>query len=128
MNHMLLAVAIAVTGAKTLEIDHVRNDIAYRSALTPSELRARATVRVESRDPKTIAGIVAAVRQTDAQADENAADLRYAIRLRDARGATVAIIYLDAFGTRGLVDGQPVRFADDAIKRAITAAFPSLRN
>lgn len=126
MHPMVLAVAIAVTGAKTLEIDHVRNDISYRSALTPNELRAHATVRVESRDPKTIAGIVAAVRQTDAQADANAADLRYAIRLRDARGATVAIIYLDAFGTRGLVDGKAVRFADDAIKRAIMEAFPSL--
>jgi hypothetical protein len=126
VQHMVLAVAIALSAAKTVEIDHVRNDISYRSALTPAELRARATVRVESRDATTIAGIVAAIRQTGAHADPNPADLRYAIRLRDARGATVATIYLDAFGTRGLVDGRAVRFADDAIKRAVVTAFPAL--
>jgi hypothetical protein len=37
-------------------------------------------------------------------------------------------VYLDAFGRRGVVDGRPVRFSDDAIKRAIVAAFPALRN
>ncbi len=126
MHPMVLAVAITVTGTKSLEIDHVPNDIAYRTALTPSDVAARARVRVESRNPQTIERIVAAIRATDAHPDTKAADLRYAIRLRDARGATVTVIYLDAFGTRGLVDGQPVRFADDAIKRAITEAFPSL--
>jgi hypothetical protein len=128
MQHTVLAIAIAVSGVKGLEIDHVRNDISYRAALKATEIAARAGVRVESRDPQKIAGIVAAIRQTGARADARAADLRYAIRLRDARGASIAVIYLDAFGTRGLVDGQPVRFADDAIKRAIAAAFPSLRN
>jgi hypothetical protein len=128
MQHTVLAIAIAVSGVKGLEIDHVRNDISYRAALKATEIAARAGVRVESRDPQKIAGIVAAIRQTGACADARAADLRYAIRLRDARGASIAVIYLDAFGTRGLVDGQPVRFADDAIKRAIAAAFPSLRN
>lgn len=128
MQHTVLAIAIAVSGVKGLEIDHVRNDISYRAGLKATDLAARAGVRVESRDPQKIAGIVAAIRQTGVYPDARAADLRYAIRLRDARGATVAVIYLDAFGTRGLVDGQPVRFADDAIKRAITVAFPSLRN
>lgn len=123
---MVLAVAIAVSGIKGLEIDHVPNDISYRAGLGPTDLAARASVRVESRDPQKIAGIVAAIRQTSAHADTRNADLRYVIRLRDARGATAAIIYLDAFGTRGIVDRQPVRFADDAIKRAIIAAFPSL--
>ncbi len=126
MQHLVLAVAIAVGGVKSLEIDHVPNDIAYRVGLTPADLADRAAVRVESRDPQKIAGIVAAIRETGAHADTQAADLRYAIRLRDARGATVAVIYLDAFGLRGVVDGRPVRYADDAIKRAITEAFPSL--
>jgi hypothetical protein len=126
VDHLVLAVAIVATNVKGLQIDHVRNDIAYRSALTPSDVQARATIRVESRDAQTIEAIISAIRQTATQHDAQAADLRYAIRLRDARGTTVAIIYLDAFGTRGIVDGQPVRFADDAIKRAITTAFPSL--
>lgn len=126
MYPMVLAVAIAVTGVKSLQIDHVPNDVSYRTALTPSDVAARARLRVESRNPKTIESIVAAIRRTDARTDATAADLRYAIRLRDARGATVSIIYLDAFGTRGLVDGQPVRFTSDAIKRSITTAFPSL--
>ncbi len=126
MHPMVLAVAIAVTGAKSLQIDYVPSDISYRSALTPSDVAARARVRVESRNPQTIESVVAAIRRTDAYPDATTADLRYAIRLRDARGATVTVIYLDAFGTRGLVDGRPVRFADDAIKRAIMEAFPSL--
>jgi hypothetical protein len=126
MDHLLLAVAIAATSVKGLEIDHVPNDISYRAALTPTDVTARASVRVQSRDPQKVADIVAAIRDAGAHADANAADLRYVIRLRDARGATVAVIYLDAFGTRGIVDGQPVRFDNDAIKRAITAAFPSL--
>ena len=126
MDHVLLAVAIAATGVKSLEIDHVPNDISYRAALMPSEVGARARVRVESRNPQTIENILGAIRQTDSRPDAKAADLRYAIRLRDARGATIALIYLDAFGTRGVVDGQALRFADDAIKRSITEAFPSL--
>lgn len=126
MQHMLLAVAIAVTGVKSLEIDHVPNDIAYRTALTPSEVGARARVRVETRNPQTIGAVLTAIKQTDAHPDAKAADLRYAIRLRDARGANVAVIYLDAFGLRGVVNGEPVRFAGDAIKRAIIDAFPAL--
>ena len=126
MDHMLLAVAIAVSGVKSLEIDHVPNDVSYRAALSASEVGARARIRVESRNPQTIAGVLTSIRDTAARPDAKTADLRYAIRLRDARGATVAVIYLDAFGTRGLVDGQSVRFADDAIKRAIVSAFPAL--
>jgi hypothetical protein len=128
MNDMLLAVAISVNGATRLEIDHVPNSVSYRTALSPSDLDERARIRIESRDPATIARIVAAIEHTAAGSDAQQADLRYAIRLRDARGATRALIYLDAFGERGLVDGRRVRFSSDAIKRAIVAAFPSLRN
>lgn len=128
MNDMLLAVAIVATGVTRLEIDHVPNNISYRTALTPSEVDERARVRVESRDSATVAGIVAAIEHTAASTDARQADLRYAIRLRDARGSTRAIIYLDAFGEHGVVDGRRVRFSDDAIKRAIVTAFPSLRN
>lgn len=126
MNDMLLAVTIALKGVKALEIDHVPNNVSYRTALTPSELAARARVRVETRDPHTIASIVTAIRKTGTDANAQPADLRYAIRLRDARGAIIAVIYLDAFGLRGAVDGQSVRYADDAIKRAVVAAFPTL--
>ena len=128
MNDMLLAVAIAATGVTRLEIDHVPNNISYRSALTPNEVDERSRIRVESRDPATVAAIVAAIERSAASGDERHADLRYAIRLRDARGSTRALIYLDAFGEHGVVDGRRVRFSDDAIKRAIVAVFPSLRN
>jgi hypothetical protein len=126
MNDMLLAVALALKSVKALEIDHVPNSVSYRTALGPRELNERARVRVETRDPAAIAAIVRAIHQTGARADVEAADLRYAIRLRNARGTTVAIIYLDAFGLRGVVDGQSVRYNDDAIKRAVVAAFPAL--
>jgi hypothetical protein len=128
MNDMLLAVAISVTGVTRLEIDHVPNNVRYRTALSPNDLDERARVRIESRDPAAIARIVAAIARTGVDSDVQQADLRYAIRLRDARGSTRALIYLDAFGERGLVDGRHVRFSSDAIKRAIVAAFPSLRN
>jgi hypothetical protein len=128
VNDMLLAVAIAASGVTRLEIDHVPNNISYRTALTPREVDERARIRVESRDPLTVAAIVAAIERTAAGSDDRNADLRYAIRLRDARGSTRAVIYLDAFGEHGIVDGRRVRFSGDAIKRAIVAAFPSLRN
>ncbi len=128
MNDMLLAVAISVTGATRLEINHVPNNVSYRTALSPRDLDGRARIRIESRNPAAIARIVAAIEHTAAAGDAAQADLRYAIRLRDARGATCARIYLDAFGERGLVDGRRVRFSSNAIKRAIVAAFPSLRN
>ncbi len=128
MNDMLLAVAIAATGVTRLEIDHVPNNVTYRAALTPNEVDERARIRVESRDPAMVAGIVAAIERTGASNDTRQADLRYAIRLRNARGSTRAIIYLDAFGEHGIVDGRRVRFSSDAIKRAIVAAFPALRN
>jgi hypothetical protein len=126
MNDMLLAVALAMKGVKTLEIDHVPNNISYRTALGPRELASRARTRVETRDPRAIAVIVSAIQKTGVHADAAPADLRYAIRLRDARGATVALVYLDAFGLHGAVDGKPVRYADDAIKRAVVTAFPAL--
>ncbi|HEX8805732.1 MAG TPA: hypothetical protein VF741_02240 [Candidatus Aquilonibacter sp.] len=126
MNGMLLAVTLALNGVKVLEIDHVPNNISYRTALGPGELASRARVRVESRDPRAITTIVSAIQKTGTRPDVATADLRYAIRLRNARGATVATIYLDAFGLRGVVDGQPVRYADDAIKRAVVSAFPAL--
>jgi hypothetical protein len=125
---MILAAAIAVSGASRIEIDHVPNNIAYRAALSVREVGQRARIRVESRDPQTVGHIVTAIERTATCSDARAADLRYAIRLRDARGSTRAVIYLDAFGRRGVVDGRPVRFSDDAIKRAIVAAFPVLRN
>jgi hypothetical protein len=55
MNDMLLAVAISVNGATRLEIDHVPNSVSYRTALSPSDLDERARIRIESRDPATIA-------------------------------------------------------------------------
>ena len=126
MDHLVLAAAISVAGASRIEIDHVPNDLTYRAALLPHEVAERARIRVESRDRATIAPIVAAIERTDTSNDARRADLRYAIRLRDARGSTRLVIYLDAFGRRGLVDGRPVRFSGDAIKRAIVAAFPAL--
>jgi|HubBroStandDraft_1064217.scaffolds.fasta_scaffold167216_2 hypothetical protein len=126
MDHVILAAAISVGSASRIEIDHVPNNISYRAALSPRDVGDRASIRVESRDPQTVAHIVAAIERTDTSDDARAADLRYAIRLRDARGSTCVVIYLDAFGRRGMVDGRPVRFSGDAIKRAIVTAFPVL--
>jgi hypothetical protein len=128
VDHLILAAAISVAGASRIEIDHVPNDIAYRAALSPRDVGERARIRVESRDRATVAHIVTAIERTATRDDVRAADLRYAIRLRDARGSTCRVVYLDAFGRRGMVDGRPVRFSGDAIKRAIVAAFPALRN
>lgn len=128
MDHIILAAAIAVGVTARIEIDHVPNNIAYRAALSARDVGERARIRVESRDPQTVAHIVTAIERTATSRDARAADLRYAIRLRDARGSTRTVIYLDAFGLRGVVDGRTVRFSDDAIKRAIVAAFPALRN
>lgn len=106
-------------------IDHVPNAISVRAALSESEVRSRATQHVEIQDRSVIASVSRAVRTTPERPAAHGADLRYVIRFRDARGSTVTI-YLDAFGLRGVVDGRPVRFANDAIKRAIVRAFPLL--
>ncbi len=126
MDHLVLAAAISVAGASRIEIDHVPNNISYRAALSPRDVGQRARIRVESRDPHTIASIIAAIERTNTSSDARAADLRYAIRLRDARGSTCLVIYLDAFGRRGVIEGRPVRFSGDGIKRAIVIAFPAL--
>lgn len=109
----------------TMYIDHVPNAISVRTALNEHEVRTRATQHVETQDQNVIASVTLAVRTTPERPIESGADLRYAIRFRDARGTTTTI-YLDAFGLRGIVDGRPVRFANDAIKRAIVGAFPLL--
>jgi hypothetical protein len=115
MTHAILA----------LVIDHASNRISYRSALSPHDLDARATIHVETRNRAAIARVLEAIDATQTIPDARAADLRYAIRLRDARGVA-RTIYLDAFGTRGTLDGKPVRFASDAIKRAIVSMAPAL--
>lgn len=115
MTHAILALAI----------DHVSNRISYRAALRPRDVDERACVHVETRNRASIARVLDAIDATPTSPDPRLADLRYAIRLRDAHGV-VRTIYLDAFGTRGTIDGRPVRFASDAIKRAIVALAPSL--
>ncbi|HTV94014.1 MAG TPA: hypothetical protein VMG98_15010 [Verrucomicrobiae bacterium] len=126
MDHLVLAAAISTAGAARIEIDHVPNNVSYRAALSPRDVGERARIRVESRDPHTVAYIVAAIERTNTSSDVRPADLRYAIRLRDARGSTCLVIYLDAFGRRGMIEGRPVRFSGDGIKRAIVATFPTL--
>lgn len=106
-------------------IDHVPNAISVRSALTARDVHERATLHAESCDPTIVEPIVHAIHAMREFPAARTADLRYAIRLRDAHGR-ITRIYMDAFGLRGLVDGRPVRFANDAIKRAIVTAFPQM--
>jgi len=107
-------------------IDHVPNFIAYRTALSPRELQERATIHVETSDKAKLALVLHAIGSIHATPDEHPADLRYAIRLRDDRSAKRVTIYLDAFGTRGRIDGRAVRFDSDAIKRAMVEISPAL--
>lgn len=107
-------------------IDHVPNSMAYRTALSPRELQERATIHVETRDAAKLAPLLHAVGSIHAMPDARPADLRYAIHLRDERGAARMTIYLDAFGTRGWIDGKAVRLDSDAIKRAMVEISPAL--
>jgi hypothetical protein len=109
----------------TMTIDHVPNVINVRAALTERDVQTRATQRVETHDATVISSVSQAVRSTRETRSDRDVDLRYLIVFRDARGSMTRI-YLDAFGLRGVVDGRPVRFANDAIKRAIVRAFPQL--
>jgi hypothetical protein len=106
-------------------IDHVPNAISVRAALSEHDVRTRATQHVETRDAKVISSVSDALRATPEAPARNGADLRYMIVIRDARGVTTTV-YLDAFGLRGTINGRPVRFANDAIKRAIVRAYPQL--
>lgn len=127
MHMLALILASQLRGVVRLEIAHVPNRMSVRAALGPREVDTLATQIVETRDPRAVASIVDALERTPAQPAADArADLRYAIRAFDARGRMVGRVYLDAFGTRGRVDGRFVTFANDAIKRAIVAAAPSL--
>ena len=109
----------------TMCIDHVPNAISVRAALTEHDVQARATQRVETSNPSVIASVSLALHNTRETTARTAADLRYMIVIRDTRGGTTTV-YLDAFGLRGVVNGRPVRFANDAIKRAIVRAYPAL--
>jgi hypothetical protein len=113
-------------GVARVRIEHVPNQIVTRIALGPAQLRAQATQTVETRDAAIVVRLVEAAETTAASRDARRADLRYAIEFQDRRGRTQRVIYLDAFGTRGFVDKKPVRFAGDALKRAIVTAFPAL--
>ncbi len=106
-------------------IDHVPNAISVRAALTERDVQTRATQHVETRDASIISSVSHALRTTAESSAEGPADLRYLIVVRDAGNVTTRI-YLDAFGLRGVVNGRPVRFANDAIKRAVVRAFPQL--
>ena len=108
-----------------LTIAHVPNTISVRAALQPAQVDSLATLHVETRDPQVVSRITRAIETTKETPTDRGADLRYAIRIRHSRGVTTTI-YMDAFGLRGVVDGRPVRFASDAIKRAIVEAYPQL--
>ena len=128
MTDVIAAVLAAqLRGVVRLEIGHVLNRVSVRAALGPHDVDALAMQIVETRDPRSVSAIVTAIDRTQAHAASGArADLRYAIRAFDARGRIVGRVYLDAFGRRGLIDGSPVTFESDAIKRALVAAAPSL--
>jgi hypothetical protein len=85
-----------------------------------------ASVTIETRNVEAIDAILRAVRSTAIAPEMRPVDLRYAMRFEDRRGNVRQSVCIDAFGTRGELDGQAVRFASDAIKRAIVAAFPAL--
>jgi hypothetical protein len=106
-------------------IDHFPNAISVRAALSESALDRSATIHVVSKDAATNASIAKTIETTPRSADLIRADLRYAIVYTD-RSGKVERIYLDRFGLRGSVNGHPVRFANDAIKRALVKAFPNL--
>ena len=108
-----------------ITIDHYPNAISVRVALTESALDRRATIHVVSKDAATNASIAKAIETTPRSADASRADLRYAIIFADSNGKAERI-YLDRFGLRGSVNGHPVRFANDAIKRALIKAYPNL--
>jgi len=118
--------AFAFGNVNRVQIDHVPNSLAFRTALTPALVDQRARIHLDTRDPVLLGRIVTALEHTAVTGDARASDLRYAIRLRDARGIVRATLYLDAFGVRGVLDGRRVRFESDAIKRAIVAACASL--
>lgn len=108
-----------------LTINHVPNNMSVRVALSAADVDERASVHVVARDPAVVASITGAIARTPEQPGGAGADLRYAIVFTNQSGV-VERVYLDAFGRRGLVNGRPVRFANDAIKRAIVKAYPKL--
>lgn len=108
-----------------LSIDHVPNTISVRAALTASDVDRRATIHFKTTDALTVAAVTRVIASTPEQPGGAGADLRYAIVITDANGNTERI-YLDAFGLRGTINGRAVRFANDAIKRAIVKAYPKL--
>jgi hypothetical protein len=108
-----------------LSIDHVPNTISVRAALTASDVDERATVHYKTTDALTVAAVTRAIATTPEESGGAGADLRYAIVITDAHGKSERI-YLDAFGLRGTINGRPVRFANDGIKRAIVKAYPKL--
>lgn len=126
MSVIIAMAAFALGNVSRVQIDHVPNSLAFRTALTPALVDQRARIHLDTRDPALLGRIVSALERTPVTGDTRAADLRYAIRLRDARGIVRARLYLDAFGLRGVLDGRRVRFENDAIKRAIVAACAAL--
>jgi len=122
MNAVAFAVALALGPIRDVRVDHVPCRVSYRSALRPRDVDERARIHVETRDPSAIGRLVRAIAAARPVPDASPADYRYAIRLRDRRGR-VRTMYLDAFGTRGEIDGAAVRFGSDAIKRVLIALW-----
>lgn len=118
--------AAAPSTVTRLHIDHVPNAIRTRAALTARDVDAQSTIAVESRDRLLIARLLRALEATPRVPESAHGDLRYAIRFEDARGRVVHLVYLDAFGRRGIVDGVPVRFERADLKEIVVEAYPAL--
>jgi hypothetical protein len=112
------------TGIAKLTVYHLGKLVLTESALTGEVLEGRPdTEKFESTDPAVIAEVLASIERAKPKPADGECDARWGLVFSDASDTRVRTLYLNAFGTRGVLDGAPVAFADDSLVQYLRGKY-----
>jgi hypothetical protein len=105
-----------------LTVYHLAKFVLTETALTGEALEARSdTEKFESTDHALIEEALAFIAK--ARPADGDCDARWGLVFGDASDARVRSLYLDGFGTKGNLDGAPVKFDDQGLIEWLRAKY-----
>jgi hypothetical protein len=104
------------TGIAKLTVYHLARLIFTGSALTGEQLEGRPdTEKFESTDRALIDEVLARIERAQPKPSDAGCDARWGLIFTNASDERVRTLYLDQFGTSGVLDGAKVTLSDESL-------------
>ena len=99
-----------------VEVLRIPESVLTMVAVTPGNLRANPSYRIEL-DEGFDARIATLFEGVSLGQADNKSDLRWAVLFYDKNGRELSSVFVDQFGTKGVVDNEDVKFSTNMSKR-----------